>query len=361
MPKSHWDFNGKHLALVEPDWSYKVRRKNWMKYMKKRYLPIGLLKLGTLARGEGATIELLRGNKLPKKKPDLVFVTSLFTYWWQTVWKTVKTYRFLYHDAKVVVGGIYASIMPEHAAKSGCDEVFTGLVDEAERVQPAYDLVKDCEFCVIHASRGCIHRCPFCFTYKLEPKYIPKESIIKEIVKPKVSFLDNNLLANPNIENILQELVTKKVRTTYCLSGVEAKLVTLKIAQLMKKARFQDIRIAFDRADEEEPCKNALKTFEQAGFKRRDISVFMLYNFTDSFETVERRRVLIGRWGSQIIAQRYIPIPSLEDTFLHPNWTAEQCSIFARNCREQSICTRFCHTNPFEFFGSQASIITEKT
>lgn len=318
--------------------------------MNERYLPVGLLKLGTLARSKNATIELLRDGQLPAKKPDFIFITSLFTYWWKPVWETVRTYKMLYAEAMILIGGIYASIMPEHCAKSGCDQVVTGLVEEAENLLPAYDLIPNCKFNVIHASRGCIHRCAFCYTYHLEPKYIPKKTIKKELVKRETSFLDNNLLANPWIENILQELIDAKIRSSYCLSGVEANLVTDKIARLMRQAKFRDVRIAFDRADEEEPCKNAIDIFEKAGYKRKDVAVFILYNFKDSFQEVERRRLLIGKWGSQLIAQRYIPIPSLVDTYLHPNWTEEQCKQFARNCREQSICTRFCSINPFEFF-----------
>ena len=107
--------------------------------MKERYLPIGLLKLGSLYRKMGATVELVRGDSLTLKKPDLVLITSLFTYWWQPVWDSVRTYKTLYPDAKVVVGGVYASIMLEHCKKSGCDEVHVGLMEETEALIPAYD------------------------------------------------------------------------------------------------------------------------------------------------------------------------------------------------------------------------------
>lgn len=332
------DFQGKHVALVEPQWNYQVNRKSWYEYMNARYVPIGLLKLATLARSKGATVELLREGKLPSKNPDIVFVTSLFTYWWQSVWNAVALYRDYYH-AKVYVGGIYASIMPEHCKLSGCDEVITGIVPEAECLLPAYDLLPKIDYCVIHASRGCTHKCKFCYTYSIEPKYEPKKSILKELVKKKVSFLDNNFLANPYIKDILNELIANGVRQSYCLSGVEANLVTAEIAKLMKAAKFTDIRIAFDREDEREPIAKALSNFIGAGYKAKEISVFMLYNFDDPFEAVESRRRYVGRLGAQIISQRYIPIPSLTDQHLHSGWTESQCHKFAANCREQSIFT----------------------
>ena len=324
-----------HVSLVEPNWNYEVRAKNWENYMKERYLPIGLLKLGSLYRKMGATVELVRGDGLTMKKPDLVLITSLFTYWWQPVWASVRTYKALYPDAKVVVGGVYASIMPEHCKKSGCDEIHVGLMEEAEVLIPAYDLIQDCKFCVIHASRGCIRKCSFCHVHKLEPNFEPKWSIKSEIVKPNVSFLDNNLLSNPYIENILTELIEAKVKTSYCLSGVDAALVTRKIAKLMFEANFRDVRISFDRIDEEEACERAIRHFEEAGYKRKKIGMFVLYNFEDSFEEVEKRRIIIKNWGVHIIKQRYIPIPSLTQTYLHPNWTEEECEQFVINCREQ--------------------------
>ena len=323
-----------HVSLIEPNWNYEVQAKNWEKYMKERYLPIGLLKLGSLYRKMGATVELVRGESLTLKKPDLVIITSLFTYWWQPVWDSVKIYKALYPNAKVVVGGVYASIMPEHCKKSGCDGVHVGLVEEAETLIPAYDLIQDCKFCVIHVSRGCIRKCSFCHVHKLEPKFKPKWSIKSEIVKSNVSFLDNNLLSNPFIENILKELIDAKIKTSYCPSGVDAALVTRAIAKLMFEANFRDIRISFDRLDEKKTCEKAIMYLEEAGYQRNKISVFVLYNFEDSFEQVEKRRILINSWGAHIIRQRYIPILSLTQNYLHPKWTEEECEQFYINCRK---------------------------
>jgi len=304
--------------------------------MTERYLPIGLLKLGSLYRKKGDTVELVRGAALPSKKPDLVLITSLFTYWWQQVWESVRIYKNFFPNAKVIVGGLYASIMQDHCKQSGCDEVHTGLVGEAEGLIPAYDLIPNCDFCVIHASRGCFRRCNYCYAHKIEPKFEPKKSIKREIVKPNVSFLDNNLLANPHIIYILKELIKARVNTSCCLSGVDAALITKGLANLMFEANFRDVRISFDRADEEGACERALKHFEEAGYQRNEIGVFVLYNFEDFFEEVEKRRILIKNWGAHIIKQRYIPIPSLTQTYIHPKWTEKECEQFVMNCREQS-------------------------
>ena len=324
-----------HVALIEPNWNYKVQGKDWKNYIQERYLPVGLLKLGSLHRKKGNTVELLRGTALPSRKPDLILITSLFTYWWQPVWESVSRYKKLFPNKRIIVGGIYASIMPDHCKQSGCNEVFTGLVEDAEELIPAYDLIPKCDFCVIHTSRGCVRKCDFCYVHKLEPTFEPKNNITREIVKSNVSFLDNNLLANPYFDQISKELINANVNSSYCLSGVDAAFVTKDNANLMFEANFHEIRIAFDKADKENACERALTYFEEAGYSRKDIGVYVLYNFEDPFDEVEKRRILIKDWGAHIIKQRYVPIPSLTQNYLHPRWTEEECKQFAINCHKQ--------------------------
>jgi hypothetical protein len=65
----------------------------------------------------------------------------------------------MFPRAKVIVGGIYASLMPEHCKEyTGCDEVFQGVHEAAEKCPPAYDLIfkGPIPYQVIHSSRGCV-------------------------------------------------------------------------------------------------------------------------------------------------------------------------------------------------------------
>ena len=139
-----------NVLLVEPEFPIPPKSKN-----HRDFLPIGLLKLASYHRHKGDCFRLMRGNEdIGGFIPDEVKITSLFTYWSQFVWDSVAFYKKKFPNAKVTVGGIYASLMPEHCKKSGCDEVFVGINDEAEKYQPAYDLA-DVDYQIIHASRGC--------------------------------------------------------------------------------------------------------------------------------------------------------------------------------------------------------------
>src|SRR4030066_2152330 len=111
------------ILLVEPDFPIPAKSKN-----HRDFLPIGLLKLATYHRDHGDSVKLLRGNiYFPYFKPQEIKITSLFTYWSKYVWDSVEFYKYHYPKAKVSVGGIYASLMPKHCIKSGCDKVFVGV------------------------------------------------------------------------------------------------------------------------------------------------------------------------------------------------------------------------------------------
>ena len=242
----------KSYLLVEPEFPIPPKSKN-----HKNFLPIGLLKLGTWLRQQGNLVQIVRGNVLTpaiKNKPNEIWITSLFTYWSKYVKESVEYYRDCYPQAWITVGGIYASLMPKHCKSyTRCDEVFQGVHHEAEMVVPDYDLLPQnphpIDFQIVHSSRGCFRRCRFCGTWKVEPKYEPKESILKEVFKDKIVFYDNNLLYNPHIENILSELAElrrrRKLKWCEAQSGFDGRILLKKpqLARMLKAAGFRYPRI----------------------------------------------------------------------------------------------------------------------
>jgi len=309
------------ILLVEPEFPIPPKSKN-----HHSFLPIGLLKLAAYYREQGHKVKLIRGNKAIEEIekndgqfiPDKIMVTSLFTYWADYVKETVQHYRKLFPDSNIIVGGIYASLMPEHCREyTGCDEVKQGIVHEAEEYFPAYDLIKDAnphpiDYQIIHASRGCIRDCNFCGVRKIEPKFVCKNSIKEEIRKRKVVFYDNNFLANPYIEDILRELIDLKKK---------------------KKILWCESQSGFDgRKLKEMPYLG--KMLKKAGFR--------------------------WEWQVQIADCRYRPLNQTfdkynptkkdqtnEDYHIHTEtgWTDALVKQFRKNVRRQNICVR--HRFPF--------------
>jgi len=341
-----------NVLLIEPDFPIPAKSKN-----HRDFLPIGLLKLATYHRKKGDRIKLIRGNEyLPHFKPKLIKITSLFTYWSKYVWNSVRFYKEHYPEAKVIVGGIYASLMPDHCKQSGCDKVYVGVQKTAENCKPAYDLV-DVDYQIVHTTRGCIRRCKFCGTWKIEPKFTYKKSIKDEICSNRIIFYDNNLLANPYIKDILNELEDAKYKGKAVYSesqcGIDGRLLTPKLASMLKNAKFINPRIAWDHEFEKyKAIKKQLEILVNVGYRMSDIYVFMIYNWGIPFKGMEKKRLKCWEWGVQIADCRFRPLDQTydnynakkeqknKDYFIHPKWTDNEIKQFRRNVRRHNICVR---------------------
>ena len=349
------------ILLVEPDFPIPPKSKN-----HRDFLPIGLLKLASYHRAKGDEVKLIRGNQqFPDFYPNQVKITSLFTYWSNYVWESVKFYKETYPQAKVIVGGIYASLMPEHCKKSGCDEVFIGVDVKVEKFKPAYDLV-DVDYQIVHTSRGCLRKCKFCGTWKIEPKFVSKKSIKDEICSNRVIFYDNNLLANPHIKDILEELKNAKNngRVVYSESqcGIDGRLLTPEVAKLLKQARFLNPRIAWDHGyNQRKMIKKQIDMLVEAGYPTKEIYVFMIYNYEPEYYEMLKKLKQCKRWGVQIADCRYRPLNQTfdnynprgrqtnEDYHIHPKWTDKQIKLFRKKVRQQNIMIR----HGFDFYSKE--------
>ncbi|MHC4461414.1 MAG: radical SAM protein, partial [Planctomycetota bacterium] len=368
------------ILLVEPDFPYPSKSKNKANTIHKNFVPVGLLKLGSLYKSQGARVKLVRGNQ-PKRKfrhfePSLILVTSIFTYWSKYVWDSVDYYRNLFPDAKIILGGIYATLHNNRKyfikkLRFYNVKCHVGLYSEAEKYYPDYSLMNgNVDHHVIHAMRGCIRKCAFCGVWKIEPKREDRtsEELVKEIKavsKNRVIFFDNNFLANKNIKKILSDLAELKVNgrpvTFECQSGFDGRLLEKKpdLAELLKKARFQNVRIAWDNSlSDRRSVKRQLDYLLQAGYNARDISIFMIYNFDIPYEAMLRKLDYCGKWGVQITDCRYRPLNSVEDNYnpakfksgqtsedyyIHEKagWTDKKIRDFRKRVRQHNIWIRY--------------------
>lgn len=367
----------KKILLVEPKFPTKTKSKN-----HKNFLPIGLLKLASYYKSKNYEVELVRGKEKPTKfeVPSKIEITSLFTYWSEQVWDCVKFYRELFPDSKIRMGGIYASFRcddPDFQEKCKKYKVttFKGVHKSAEKFPPDYKLVMNGEnnidYQIVHSSRGCFRKCAFCGTWIIEPEFKPQKSI-KKIIEPGLDlglknlvFYDNNLLYNPYIEELLEELIElksqRKIGWCESQSGFDGKLLLKnpELAAMLKKAGFREPRIAWDWGYEQYPeVEKQIQVLEDAGYHRKDIYIFMIYNWDLDFEEMEKKRIKCHEWKVQISDCRNRPLTQLYDNYkplkdqnegteyhINPNWTDAEVKQFRKNVRRTNICVR--HDFPY--------------
>ena len=352
------------VLLVEPAFPHPRKSRN-----HHLRVPIGLLKIGAWLKDNGSEVMFIRmgdysANKVLEFNPNKIMVTSLYSYYSEYVASAVKELKQLFPKVTVEVGGIFASLEPTLCKNiTGCDEVNVGVVSEAEDYLPDYSLMdEEIDFQIIHTSRGCNRTCMFCGVNTIEPCFTYKQSIKDEVFKKKLVFYDNNLLANPCIEDILYELISlrKDKKINYCesQSGFDGRILKQKpyLAKLLFKAGFKKPKVAWDNdMNGEKSFIEQIEILEQGGFKRYDMGVFMLYNHDLPYLELEKKRVVCWEQKIQIMDCRYRPYTQLydnynarsnkpqtnEDYFIHPKWTDKEVKTFRRNVRQHNICIRY--------------------
>lgn len=310
--------------MVEPDYY-------------SQYPPLGLLKLSSYHKKEGDEVTLAEGVEVGLNcDPDRVYVTSLWTWEWEEVWRCVRYYQNLYPDAEVWLGGLYASILPGHAKESGADKVYEGLFEPAENLVPDYSLVPDWDASILFTTRGCNSNCGFCIVPKIEGELRVIKNSVEKFVQPdhsKVVLWDNDFLASPARDELLDELSALEKKVDFN-QGLRASYIDKEIAKKLSDIRLggvngsTKVRIAYDTLEESKIVRRAIENLHSAGFSNRDIMVYTLFNWKEGPNKFFRRVRNILDWGAVSYPMRYQPLDSREkNDFVHHNWTEEELEM----------------------------------
>lgn len=326
-----------------------------------QFPPLGLLKLAALRRMKGDSVHLImpeiiytKSGKLKRQSnrtqsnymrykvnnldfvPDTVYVTSLFTWDWPYVHETVEWIRRKNPKVPIYLGGIYTTLMPNHAKKSGA-RIKTGLVDSAENLMPAYDLIPDWNSSIGFSSRGCVNKCAFCAVPRLEPTFEAEKSI-KHFLYPGhkgIVLFDNNFLASPYWKKILDEIAESK-RWVDINQGLDFRLLDKEKAKALLKTRLLKghFKTAIDSVDDIAPVEDAARMLVKYGLKwKRFIMAYMLFNFTDTPDDFLKRLKAGMKAGITMYPMRYQPMKGehalTKDSYISPHWNARQLELVA--------------------------------
>jgi radical SAM superfamily enzyme YgiQ (UPF0313 family) len=171
----------------------------------------------------------------------------------------------------VAVGGVYATLCPDHARHfSGADHVIAGpgvvaalrlagqvtghnsdpdrMADPCSWPSPAHDLVSR-PYAAVLTSWGCPYRCTYCAGHRLQPAFVRREpaAVIEEIAAcirrgvRRFVFYDDALLidAERHLAPILEGVLALRLPVSfYPINGLHARGITADLAFLMRRAGF---------------------------------------------------------------------------------------------------------------------------
>ncbi|MDD5011077.1 MAG: hypothetical protein PHQ00_03030, partial [Phycisphaerae bacterium] len=105
---------------------------------------------------------------LKVNKPcDFVFVQTVMTYWYLGYKEVIEAVRIHWPKSKIILGGPYTKICPEHAKSLGADFIWGQINDPLHkaggfRKLPLWNLYKKLETAAIKITQGCPFKCTYC-------------------------------------------------------------------------------------------------------------------------------------------------------------------------------------------------------
>lgn len=207
----------------------------------KRYIRRGTASILTdvrdlsenLAAQELAHTYYLRHKRRDYPQFDLVAVTTLFTFYWAKTIDTINDAKnFLADGGQLLVGGIAATILPEHIEAETGIKPIVGLLDRPFMIDADdatiidtlpldYSILEEIDYTYPahdayfgYMTRGCIRNCPFCAVKTLEPNYKEYLSIDGQLHTIEEQFgaqrdlllMDNNVFASSRFFDIIEEI-----------------------------------------------------------------------------------------------------------------------------------------------------------
>jgi hypothetical protein len=306
------DYSKYQFLLVEP-------------IVKTPYPPLGLLKISSMLKDKykGCRIVEQTGTGIPKglTSPRDIFITSLFTWDWKHLVKSVHFYKRAFPGSKIFIGGIAASLLSDDIwASTGVRPNF-GLYHEAEFYPPDYSLTfgRKIKSSICFTSRGCLRKCKFCSVKDLEPTFFLRDDWEKDISDRfnTVTFWDNNFLASPNFDGDCQKIVRFKKKVDFN-QGLDARLYDEDRAKALSKMDVDPIRFAFDDSRDEKAILKAIRLAKK--YSNKEIRVYVIYNFEDTPEDFYYRINLLNQEGVLSFPMEYRNPDDREKKFPGPHW-----------------------------------------
>jgi radical SAM superfamily enzyme YgiQ (UPF0313 family) len=280
---------------------------------------------------------------------DVVLIQTMMTYWYLGVKEIVEDIRKLQPSAKIVLGGIYATLCPSHAKSLGAD-----LVVEGSDLKPLWQLLsiepqdelpflppESGDVGIIKITEGCPFQCSYCASSILYPEFrrrsisgcVEEFSQITKAGVRNIAFYDDALLYGaeetliPFLENVVQ---TGNQVCFHTPNALNARFVTADLAQLMVKTGFTSFFFGLESSNSSwqkstggkvssDEFESAVSQLKKAGAKSIITYIIVGHPDTDG-QDLENSMKFAHQCGTKILLSEFSPIPGTIDSARCTKW-----------------------------------------
>ena len=215
-----------------------------------------LMKLSAWHKAQGDDVEwyspLLSGHM------DKVYMSKVFSF--------TPDYEYFIDADIIEKGGSGYAITLNEGRETYDKTKDKNLPYEIEHIYPDYsiypELTKNTAFGFL--TRGCPRGCNFCHVKTKEGERSHKVADLNEFWRGQkyIVLCDPNILACPECEDLLQQLVDSKAYVNFN-QGLDIRLMTQAKAELLAKIKMQKIHFAWDRYEDKEIIEPKFKMFRK--------------------------------------------------------------------------------------------------
>lgn len=275
--------------------------------------------------------------------PDEVFISATMTYWWESVRDLIARLRLRFPKARIILGGIYPTLVPEHAARhTAPDLVVAGEVAEANDLWTDLSLYeRPPAYAVITPSRGCPYNCAYCAQRAINGNrrtvhFRSPDDIVAEMryqyetygIRDFAFYADFPLWRFQDNFRRIEAIVAEKLPfRLYAPEGFDVRLLSQsqRLLELMKQAGLQKLYLPCESIDEEyvrglnrnhvklDHFVKATRMCARAGFELRnmDVNGFVMYGLPgESIDSVVKTALFVSEVTGSIIPMLFAPVPT---------------------------------------------------
>lgn len=285
---------------------------------------------------------------------DAVFIQSVMSYWYPGIKESIEDIRRSQPQAKIIIGGFYATACYDHAQSLGADVVvkgddlepvwkIPGLTRPKDYSPPAWDLYPNLGTGVILLTRGCPFQCSYCYTPVRGEKFRPRPlheviadfEIMRRLGVRNIAFYDDALLYKP--QEILQPFLDY-VRSQGCgvnfhtPNAMHVRMLNSATAGMMVQSGVKTFYLGYESSNAEfqkqtgakavcEELESAVDALRSNGVKGINITAYeMLGHPLADVQAIEESMRYAHRLGIRVMLSEFSPIPGTPDGELCRNY-----------------------------------------
>ncbi len=286
---------------------------------------------------------------------DFALVQTVMTYWYLGVQEVIEDIRAFTPQTRIVLGGVYATLCPNHASSLGVDFVVRGddlspfwqfmSLNPDYTALPFWEGYTRLEVGVLKLADGCPFRCTYCSVPQTHPRFesrslgrsLAELQYLAGLGVKNIAFYDDALLFKTDLILLpfLREAAARSIEVNYHTpNALNARFIKPDLAEILVSAGFKTFYLGFESSSYEwqrntggkvyaDEFAEAAQNLFNAGAEPGSLTAYTIIGHpNDNHQAVEKSMSFASRQGVRLMLSEFSPVPGTLDGESAWRWVA---------------------------------------